>query len=146
VTGCGISDNGAEGITAWGADTVISRCIIDDNAGSGIVLLSGCAAIGNTCAGNGAPGSGAAGIYVQGERNRVEDNTLRANRHGLFVSGHHNLIFRNTAAANQTNYFINISNRYGVVVDLTGETSQTVSGNSGAGTMFTVDPWANVAF
>jgi parallel beta-helix repeat protein len=142
VTACTASENDSDGINGvWGiesADSVISGNTAHVNALDGIKVSSTSLVINNDCAGNGNSGDGA-GIFVTGNRNRVEGNNVVLNDRGIDVDDGDNIIIGNTAGSNGANYAIVAGNSYGPIVNVAGvgDISGTLNANH---------PWANFQY
>ena len=147
VADCVVGNNGVNGIEVDNGGTV-RNCTVQTSYNYGIAVNSSSQVIGNTCGQNsqGSPSGG--GIIVFGNGNRIEANSCTSSvGFGIQVyPGANNLIIRNSAHANGNNFAFSAGNRYGTVVDLTANNPATVSGNSAAGTLTTLDPWANFAY
>lgn len=136
---CSAGGNVAVGLGA-GSYTTVACCTLTDNTLQGIVCGDECTVTGNICRHNGS--SGYAGIWAQGNKNRIESNDSLDNGFGIYVSGTGNLIIRNTASGStQSNYYIVAGNHAGTI--LQPSTNATlINGNSGGG-LGTSDPNAN---
>ncbi|MCK6475423.1 MAG: right-handed parallel beta-helix repeat-containing protein [Phycisphaerales bacterium] len=163
ITGCIASSNSATGLAATsgvitqseamsngtgisvGTGTLVTHCRAGFSGGNGIhVAASNCLIQGNLCTQNGTAASGA-GIFTNGEANRIEGNNLVYNDWGLDCDGAVNLIINNTARGNpNSNYDIFTGNRVGTV--LVPPLSGDISGNTGGAGLGTNEPWANFAY
>lgn len=153
IADCTLSTN-QDGVSVDFGST-IRNCTAQANKDSGIRVGTNCLIIGNTCdENNQASEAGSSGIIVLGAANRIEANSCTSNNganlggYGILATvGVDNLIIRNTAHANgANNYAIAAGNRYGTIVDLSGNNPDAVNGNSGSSTVGTSDPWANFAY
>lgn len=131
VSGCVSVTNRDSGFMAGDFSTV-RDCTAAWNVRNGVVLLSGCRAEDNICGMNGRTIPDGAGIYVQGEGNRVAGNNLTHNRHAIVAPGTGNLIVRNSSRSSvEEEYIINESNLHGEILrDVTGGTTGFSNGNS----------------
>jgi len=109
--------------TVGAAGNTFRRCRTNDNlGGSGIVLLSGAANVGNV----------------------IENCESLNNTTGFALAAGGNLIIGCRTSGNANNYSIGIGNRGGVIV-LPGTNASSINGSSG-GTAITTDPFANLSF
>ena len=133
------------GIEAFNGST-IKDCTATANKGDGIHVPNDSLVAGNTgdSNGNGTGGDGA-GIHATSSDNRIEGNNVTDNDRGIDVDSG-NVIIKNSAGGNTTNYAIAANNVYGAIVDRTAPASAAVTGNSGAASAGTLDPWANIAY
>jgi hypothetical protein len=157
ITGCVAEDNDLDGIDCYGG--MVSRCFVSGNASEGILLdpgtvsgclaenstysgieveANGCTIIGNTCVGNNSGGSTfAAGIFINGANNRVEDN------HVVTAIGHVGIeVFNETSDTN------NVIIKNSVIGDGANNYSILAAGNDlgPVGTAATsTSPWANIS-
>jgi parallel beta-helix repeat protein len=126
-----------------GAQGTIRDCLSENGAEQGIIVQGGCTVVNNQCNSSGA---GCAGIWVQGNSNDVEGNTLVSNGYGIYVSGMGNLIVRNRATQNPSgNYSIGNGNSYGPLVNAS-TSAAWVTGSSAPGTLGSTDPNANLSY
>jgi len=105
VRGCHLRRNGDRGIRA-GSGCVLIGNHCDENVGPGISAAGQCLVSENSCASNGFFGGDAAGILIEGARNRVHANTVIANDRGIEVTAIDNVITSNVASGNGVNYVI----------------------------------------
>ncbi|MFL6542306.1 MAG: right-handed parallel beta-helix repeat-containing protein [Chthoniobacterales bacterium] len=147
VIDCTAGGNHGSGIMVDFGST-IRGCTARLNTYFGIYVTGGCQIVGNTMDQNNQYGAKYAGIYVEGDTNRIEGNssTFENGGIGFNIAKSHNLIIRNSARGNSPNYLIVGDNVYGRVVDQTAASNGGVNGNSGASTLGTTDPWANIAY
>ena len=100
IQGCTISTNeyGIYGSWAgWGADIIVSKCIILDNSGSGVVNDVSCFTIKNCTIFN----NTIAGIQsANGNGNAIDYNTIMSNGIGVHVGAGHSTITYNTILSN----------------------------------------------
>jgi parallel beta-helix repeat protein len=109
----------------------VRNCSSADNGGHGIWVGYDSQIVGNICRANGAA---SAGIYVPGDSNRVEGNTIHGNDIGLQVTGTDNLVIGNSARGNSPNFDIIAGNEQGQIVT-----------NPGMG-FVNSNPWTNFAY
>lgn len=150
ITGCTATESGqADGIHAEDYCT-IRDCTVARNKCAGITVFSKCRVIENTCGENGFNNTnvtGGAGIRVEGNSNRIEDNNVVGNKGGIFVrasdeggNAYGNLIIRNSASGNGPDDYIMSTN---VVGDYYGQ----VFGTNDMGASFSnSNPWSNFRF
>ncbi len=131
VNGCISIANQDSGYVVGDFSTV-RDCTAAWNVHNGIILLSGCGAKGNICGKNGRSIPEGSGILVQGEGNRVEENSLTQNRRGIVAAGIGNLIVRNTVQGSvDADYEVNEDNVHGEILhDVTGGTTGFSSSNA----------------
>ncbi|MBS0196884.1 MAG: right-handed parallel beta-helix repeat-containing protein [Planctomycetes bacterium] len=122
--------------------STVRECTADSNTLQGITCQGRCDIIGNQVRDNGA--GGAAGIWAQGDRNRIDNNDLSNNGYGVYISGAANLVVRNHCSANSTNFYIPAGNHVGVILTPT-TTAALINGSSGGG-LGTSDPNANFVY
>lgn len=91
-------DNAQNGIFATDG-VLIEGCTARNNGGSGIYVGQECLVRNNTLQGNALISEVlGGGIFVEGEKNRIEANHAAHNRYGFVVLGNGNTVIRNTAA------------------------------------------------
>jgi len=154
VIGSIASDNGTHGIMAF-QGTVIRECVAGNNrengfwGSTGVLIVQNvaehndrngirvddsCHVQDNVARGNGLSVGNFSGIWVWGDRNRVEGNSLADNRNGITVDGIHNIVARNSATENwDSSYTINGAASFNMVGTI--RTSLTSAG-----------PWDNLCF
>jgi len=146
IIGCSAYRNDGRGIAA-NTGSIVENNAIRLNMLDGISAGSMAVVRGNVCSSNGsAAGGSGAGIRINGVDCRVESNTCISNDIGIRVVSSGNMVIRNTASGNGTNFDIAGGNRYGPIIDATAGGTPAVTGNEGAGTMLSGDPWANFAY
>ena len=145
VSGCLVQNNGNGGI--YVAPGTVSGCLVRNNFESGIYVDSpGSEVIGNTCIGNDTANSaGAAGIYIDDARNRIEDNHVTASGFaGIQVAPSffytNNIIIKNSVegtlgGGTGNNYITPNTQIVGPII------TNTVSG-----IITNSNPWANFSF
>jgi len=116
------------------------------NSLDGIRVGNRCLVLANTCTLNGDGAGSGAGVRVTGADNRIEGNNCTEADLGILLLGSGNIMLQNTCSGNGINYDIFANNRYGPIINLTAFNPATVSGNSGASTVGSTDPWANFAY
>jgi len=121
ISGCTSIANNDSGFMAGDYSTV-RDCIAAWNSRNGIVLMAGCRAQDNTCGMNGRELGDGAGIHVQGDGNRIEDNNLTQNFRGIVAPILGNLIIRNSVRASiAEDYLVDDNNVHGEILrDVTG--------------------------
>ncbi len=150
VADCDASANGLGIAVRFGS--TVRNCTARLNNSDGISVSGGNYVVGNVCDMNGQdPSDGGGGMSANSSSNRIEENSLTFNRnYGLHVfNGVNNLIIRNSSRgnSNNTNYIFAAGQRYGPIVDLTGNNAATVNGNGAvASSVSTTDPWANFSY
>lgn len=126
------------GITC-GDSSQIRGCTITDNVQSGIYAIgAGNLIFKNDCAGNNTQNSSSAGgIYVVGNRNRIEGNHVSGSGpsgYGIYVGGTTNIVVQNSVlGGNGNNYSISGGNFFGPLINV-------------AGTITNSNPWANFSY
>jgi hypothetical protein len=143
IADCIARDNASKGIDA-GYFSSVTRCTVKNNPW-GIYAGGSCHIIGNFCEGNGD------GIYTYEGRNEIDGNHVLNGGIGInvdasFASSTNNLVIRNNVGGNTTNYDVAADNRVGPTFDITAGGTPAVTGNSGADTTTTLNPWANFAY
>jgi parallel beta-helix repeat protein len=138
---CTVTNNTASNNGVWGiesASSLISGNTANSNTLDGIKVSDRSLVINNNCASNGNLDDGA-GIFVTGNRNRVEGNNVVLNDRGIDVDDGDNIIIGNTAGSNGANYAIVAGNSYGPIVNVAGvgDISGTLNANH---------PWANFQY
>lgn len=152
IEGCVSKVNQGRGIRLDGA-CILAGCVIYNNAAGGI--LAGLATIrdnklfsnqGNSIELSGfgvVRGNnislGTTGIFTDGDRSRIEDNTILGCVTGIDVDGVDNLIFGNALQGNTAAFEIVAGNTFGPIVDVGG--AGDVSGTPAAG-----HPLANLIY
>jgi len=116
------------------------------NTLDGIRVTIGCLVLANTCHFNGNGAGNGAGVRATGDDNRIEGNNCHSADLGIVLLGAGNIMLKNTCSGNGINYDIFAGNRYGPIINLTAFNPATVSGNAGASTVGSTDPWANFAY
>lgn len=111
VTDCNVSGNGTRGIYL-GRGCRVSGCVSSANGSSGIyVSFNSCEVIGNVCTGNNSNlSTNEAGIYIDDNNNRVEDNHVVGSGYaGIQVNAAYanNVVVRNSVSGNGANNYIN---------------------------------------
>ncbi|MEO6035554.1 MAG: hypothetical protein ABIQ35_09895 [Verrucomicrobiota bacterium] len=149
VAECTVGANVFHGISG-GIGSTVRGCTTRGNQVFGITVLGNCQVLDNTSDGNSTGGPSGGGVRAVGTGNRIEGNSCTGtpSGFGISVTGTNNLVIRNSTRGNApgSNYAIDPGNRYGTIVDLTGNNPNSVSGNSAASTLGTTDPWANFAY
>jgi parallel beta-helix repeat protein len=126
------------GITC-GDNSQVRGCTIADNVQSGIYAIgSGNLILKNNCANNNTQNSASAGgIYVAGNRNRIEGNHVSRSDsagQGIYVGGTTNIVVQNSVlGGNGNNYSISGGNLAGPLINVAG----TITNNN---------PWANFSY
>ncbi len=92
----------------------VTDCLLENNTLHGVFVGSRGLIRGNHCVFNG-NSSGGAGIYVPGQFNRIEGNSLVQNGRGIQVTGTRNVIVSNSASFNANNYTIGETNTVGPI-------------------------------
>ncbi|MGO9002262.1 MAG: right-handed parallel beta-helix repeat-containing protein [Limisphaerales bacterium] len=119
----------------------VSGCYVAYNLKSGIyVYIQGCQITGNNCYNNNTSlNTSEAGIYIDDNNNRVEDNHVVGNGYaGIMVGSgfHNNIIVKNTVISSSvTNYSIP-----------TGQIVGPLITNAVSGVITNSNPWANFSF
>ena len=137
VLHCEASSNGGYGIQMISG--IVRDCRVANNSTSGIYLNgNGNEAIGNVCIGNNTSASTVqAGIYVNGQENRVEDNHVTASgAAGISVNivFNFNTIIKNYVWGNgASNYIAQGTQVIGPLISTTG-------------TITNLNPWANFSY
>jgi hypothetical protein len=105
VSSCTSYNTPGAGISAIAGGAVLN-CTVRENDGYGIEVGWSCMVSGNTCAVNGSPALGPAGIRVSGNDNRIEGNSVTGGLNGILLSAgvNGNYVVRNHASGNITNY------------------------------------------
>lgn len=137
VRNCRVANNGLSGINI--STGAVSGCLVENNSGNGIYInLPGTEVIGNVCNGNNSGANPAnAGIYVNDNNNRIEDNHVTANGYaGISVNGFYsgNLVVKNFVSGNGANNYLTPGNQ------VVGPLITTF------GTISSSNPWANFSF
>lgn len=154
ISDCSVYNNYTNGISVDNGCTV-DRCSVFENYGVGILAdescsIKNCNASGNRmhgisagsynqvadnlCATNGPFDQTGAGIFVSGQGNRIENNTLSRNDYGLQITATSNFVARNTAYGNMVNYSIVAANSLAGIANV-------------AGVSFTnTNPWTNFEY
>ena len=137
VMNCEASNNGGYGIQMIGG--IVRDCRVANNVSSGIYLTSnGNEAIGNVCIGNNtSAATNHAGIYVNGQENRIEANHVTGSGYaGISVNSvfNFNTIVKNFVWGNSSNNYIALGTQ------VIGPLITTV------GTITNSNPWANFSF
>lgn len=114
VSKCSTYANGVNGITASYRSTV-SECTTAANTEHGIEVWDDCRVLNNICGNNGNGGDGA-GIYVSGQRNRIDGNTVSGNDRGLDIDAADNTVIGNTVLNNTDNYDIAAGNQLNLLL------------------------------
>ena len=158
VSGCMARDNGNAGINindctvrdcqvlgnGYGVYVnycTVSGCYVAYSLKSGIyVFIQGCQITGNNCYNNNTSlNTSEAGIYIDDNNNRVEDNHVVGNGYaGIMVGSgfHNNIIVKNTVIGSSvTNYNIP-----------TGQIVGPLITNAVSGIITNANPWANFSF
>jgi parallel beta-helix repeat protein len=113
VKNCIANENIGDGISASDGSTV-TGCTANHNVTDGIQVTTDCRVIGNTCAGNGNGGDGAA-IHAS-ISNRIEGNTALNSDRGLDIDGNVNYVANNIVRANSDNYDIAQGNQLNLLL------------------------------
>jgi len=105
VRNCVGSYNDQNGI--WGhSGVLIVHNLVTQNLRNGIRVDDACHVLENLARSSSlGQGTTFSGIWVVGERNRIEGNTLVDNRNGITVDGSNNLVVRNSASENWDSNF-----------------------------------------
>jgi hypothetical protein len=153
VVNCTVSNNGVHGIIAK-SDSLVQDCVVTDNAENGVWMFTGkmvnndvghnskngiradghCSILGDFVNWSDPLGdNGKAGIWLNGEYNHVEGNTIMHNNIGIDVGGDNNVVVRNVVGDN-------VVRNFDEDVTATGNFMPVWSvGGSGQ-----PDPWANI--
>jgi len=106
VQECASSNNHENGIwasTAVGEHGILIRdSVVDFNLRNGIRVDGRAFVLNNQCRSNGFDTSDKAGIWVNGDGNRIEGNHVVGNKIGIDISGNDNVIARNTMQGSGT--------------------------------------------
>jgi parallel beta-helix repeat protein len=110
VRNCAASNNLQNGIwvTSSLADhgALVTGCVVDMNERNGIRVDGFTTVLDNYIRGNDKSGStGKAGIWINGDHNRIEGNTIAENNIGIDLDGSYNTIARNIFGASRTIHF-----------------------------------------
>jgi len=107
IEGCVASNNVENGIWIHGtAGSVVRGCVVDQNERNGIRVDGYATVMANHVRGNDIVGTnGKAGIWLAGDYNRVEGNTVVGNNIGIDVDGNNNVVVRNVVGDNQIRNF-----------------------------------------
>jgi len=109
VTGCAASNNHENGIWALGgmsSGALVIGCAVDNNLKNGIRVDNKTTVLNNHIRANDSGGlAGKAGIWVKGDYNRIEGNTIIENNIGIDLDGSHNTIARNIVVESDTANF-----------------------------------------
>ncbi|HEU5395723.1 MAG TPA: right-handed parallel beta-helix repeat-containing protein [Verrucomicrobiae bacterium] len=139
VSHCVVQFCGLSGILV--ASSTVSGCFVSSNSASGIFVGgSDCLVSGNQCVANNLGGSAThAGIYIQSNDNRIEENHLTDNGYaGIQLNNlgsySNNIVVKNSVSGNGVNNYL-------------------ISGNQAVGPLITTygtitnaNPWANFSF
>jgi len=148
ITGCTAAHNGTGGIHCWNYSTIRDSLVVR-NSGDGIRVGSQCRVEGNNSCENGIiwdPTGYGAGIRVDGDSNRIENNNVALNDVGIEVMWNttgagKNLIVQNSASDNLSAYNMSQDvdgDYFGVILDA-NSLHQTLG--------FTTDnAWSNFEF
>ena len=143
VTGNTSCDNNGNGVQAGDGGTVAGNTV-RLNFADGINVSSDCLVLGNNCVSNGieVPNGDGAGVFADGDGNRIEGNNVIKNGRGIDIDGTGNIIIKNTASDNtdvtgspSANYDIAVGNAYGQIINV-----------AGGGGFINTDPTANFEF
>lgn len=114
----------------------VRNCVVRANGFWGIRCDAGNMIVDNLCDINGLDG-----IYVFGDANRLDGNSLTYNGgYGIYVPGLRNLVVRNTCRGNKNgaiSFNTETTDVYGQIVDLSGAGGQ-IPNSAG--------PWSNIAY
>jgi parallel beta-helix repeat protein len=136
---CTSNYNASQGFNI-GSESTVRNCTANGNSAQGIVCVENCLITGNLVAENG--GGNSAGIWLQGDANTAEDNTIIVNGYGIYVSGTSNFIIKNRVGdSSASNFYIVPGNHVGLITT-PNSNGALINGNSGGG-LGTTDPNAN---
>ena len=136
VFNCDVQYSGAQGIYAEYA--TVKDCHLSFNGMSGIAVeMPGCQIVGNNSYNDNMTASAShAGIYVDGNNNRIEGNHVVGSGHaGIQVVGTYsgNVVIHNTVSGSGSNYITNSTSAFGPII-------------TASGTITNVNPWANFSY
>jgi parallel beta-helix repeat protein len=105
VRGCVSNENGENGIWLQGAigeyGGIVADSVVLDNGKNGIRIDGDAFVLNNECRGNDSDDSeGKAGIWVAGDRARVENNHVSMNDVGIDIDGSNNVVVNNSVVDN----------------------------------------------
>lgn len=144
ISNCVAHLNKGHGIRSGGINIIVD-CVSTFNDRHGIYLASNADIVrGNNCVSNGQGATPSAGIFVQGNSHRIEDNLCRSNNYGIQVTGTRSTIVRNSCSNNTTfNWSIGANNSYGPIIDRSAAVTPAVNGDTAAAALGSTDPNAN---
>jgi parallel beta-helix repeat protein len=134
IEGCVASHNILIGIETYG-NCSVRNCQVNGNGQQGVHAQGGhCLITGNDVTGNG--GSNYAGLWLDSDSNRCEDNTSSNNGFGLYIGGTANFVARNTFSGNTATV-----NAYAI-----GNHVAPIVSNPGSNGFSTAAPWSNFSY
>lgn len=145
ISRCSSFQNTLNGIdTSTSGGCAVLDCNVRANTLDGIKCYSYSLIRGNLCTDNGLGVGDGAGIHATNIKNRIEDNTCSGSDRGIDVDMTGNIIIRNSSSLFiGSNWDVAANNVCGPVIDRTAVMAPAITGNSGASSMGTTDPFAN---